>query len=221
MNKKQIVASVSEEIKNIFLSHPSSSHDWWHVLRVWNNAKHIGKKEGADLFVVELGALLHDINDWKYSKDGEDTKQKILDILTKYNIDSEIVEKVIFIAENISFKGGAPNKMKGLEGLVVQDADRLDAIGAIGIARAFSGAGEFKETFYDPAVPIPKFETEEGYVAFKKSDHKRTTINHFYEKLLRLKDLMNTATGKKLAKSRHEYMEKYLARFFKEWRGEL
>lgn len=198
------------------LSGEGSGHDWWHVYRVWKNAIHIGKGEKADMFIVELAALLHDIADWKFTGGDETVGPKLArEWLEKLNVDEKIITHVCEIIENISFKGaGVKNKIKTLEGRVVQDADRLDAIGAMGIARCFAYGGHKGREIHNPNIKPILHGTSEEY---KKSSS--PSINHFYEKLLLLKDLMNTKTGKQIAQARHKYMEEYLKQFYAEWEG--
>ena len=217
MNQQEIIQHIAEELKQEF-SNEASGHDWWHILRVWNNAKHIASDEKADLFIVELGALLHDIADWKFHKGDESIgPAKATALLKKYNVEESIIDQVCEIIKHISFKGAAvENKLTSLEGKIVQDADRLDAIGAIGIARAFAYGGFMKRSMHNPSEAAREDKDKESY--FKNQS---TTINHFYEKLLLLKDRMNTVSGKKLAEDRHRYMKEYLERFYKEWNGEM
>jgi uncharacterized protein len=191
-------------------------HDWWHIYRVWNNAKHIAQTEQVDQTVVELGALLHDIADSKFHNGDEEigpaTARKFLEA---QNTESNVIEHVENIIRNISFKGGNHTQsFKSLELDVVQDADRLDAIGAIGIARTFNYGGHFGRALYDPNIKPNLNMSKEEY---KKSQ--APTLNHFYEKLLLLKDRMNTKTGRKIANQRHEYMQGFLDQFFNEWEG--
>lgn len=191
-----------------------SSHDWFHVERVWRNARAIAQEEGADPTVVELGALLHDIADWKFHG-GDDSigPRMARDWMASQKVPAETIEHVCDIIAKLSFKGaGVKTDMPSLEGAIVQDADRLDAIGAIGVARAFAYGGHAGRALYDPAIPP---EEHQSFAAYKKN--KGPTINHFYEKLLLLKDRMNTATGRRLAAERHEFMEQFLAQFFAEW----
>lgn len=213
MNKKKIIEKTKEYVKQEMLK-GDSGHDWSHVLRVNNTAKMIAKKEKADLFIVELSTLFHDIADSKFTN-GDETiaPRKIKDFLNSLKVDTETIEKVNYIVEHMSFKKNQPSE-KSLEFKVVQDADRLDAIGAIGIARAFSFGGYKNRLMYNPEEKPNFNQTKEQYVKAEG-----TTINHFYEKLLLLKDLMNTETAKKLAKKRHKFMEKYLDQFYKEWNG--
>lgn len=215
MNKKKIIEKTKEYVKQEMLK-GDSGHDWSHVLRVNNTAKMIAKKEKADLFIVELSTLFHDIADSKFTN-GDETiaPRKIKDFLNSLKVDTETIEKVNYIVEHMSFKKNQPSE-KSLEFKVVQDADRLDAIGAIGIARAFSFGGYKNRLMYNPEEKPNLNQTKEQYVKAEG-----TTINHFYEKLLLLKDLMNTDTAKKLAEKRHKFMEKYLDQFYKEWNGKL
>jgi uncharacterized protein len=198
------------------LSGEGSGHDWWHVYRVWRMARRIGRAEGADLLVVELAALLHDIADWK-SHGGDSTvgPKMAREWLVSLGLDQAVIEHICQIVADISFKGaGVEQPVLSLEGKVVQDADRLDAMGAIGIARAFAYGGAKGRLIYDPDMKPIQHRTAE---AFLKSDG--TTINHFYEKLLLLKDRMNTTTGRAMAEERHQFMEEYLRQFFEEWEG--
>lgn len=208
---EQTIKYVKEELKGA-----EAGHDWFHIERVYNNALNLLKSEKAKEQVVILGALLHDIADSKFHN-GDETvgPKKANDFMTSIGIEEDVKEHVIKIIENISFKGGNfERKFASKELEVVQDADRLDAIGAIGIARAFQYGGFKNRTIHDPEEK-PKFNmTKEEY---KK--HTGSTVNHFYEKLLLLKDLMNTETGKQIAQNRHEYMEVFLKQFYNEWEG--
>lgn len=199
------------------LQHSESGHNWFHIERVWKNAKHIGQYERVDMLVVELAALLHDIADSKFYNGDETIGPKMArNFLESQGADTAIIEHVIHIMENMSFRSGydTPSFISP-ELQVVQDADRLDAIGAIGIARAFHYGGYKNREIYDPGIPPDLHMDKEAY---KKST--APTINHFYEKLLLLKDKMNTNTGKKIAEERHSFMEKYLQQFYAEWNGE-
>ncbi len=199
------------------LTNAEGGHDWFHTLRVYNNSLLIAKKENVDVFVVQLGALLHDIADSKFHG-GDETvgPKKAREFLFKQNVDSKVIEHVIQIIENISFKGGnEAQKFQSPELDVIQDADRLDAIGAIGIARTFNYGGFKNRPLYNPDIKPNLNMTKDEYKASKAP-----TINHFYEKLLLLKDRMNTKTGKKIALERHRYMEGFLDQFYAEWLGE-
>lgn len=216
MNNYRIVTVTSQYIRKK-LEGEGSGHDWWHIYRVWNLAKLIGRDEQADLFVVELAALLHDIADWKfYGGDEEIGPRLAREWLEKQRVDEQVIEQVCDIIVGISFKGaGVATKLKTIEGQVVQDADRLDALGAIGIARCFAYGGHKGREIYNPNIKPQKHQTSEEY---KKSSS--PSVNHFYEKLLLLKDLMNTNAGKRFAEKRHKFMELYLKEFYSEWRGE-
>lgn len=191
-------------------------HDWFHIERVHKNTLLIAKEESCNLLVCELGALLHDIADSKFHNGDETIGPKTArDFLEKENVSEEIIDHVIKIIENISFKGGNfEKKFHSIELEIVQDADRLDAIGAIGIARCFNYGGFKNRTLYNPEIQPNLNMTKDEY---KNADS--PTINHFYEKLLLLKDKMNTKTGKKIAADRHLYMEGFLKQFFAEWEG--
>ena len=198
------------------LENAESGHDWFHIERVYKNALLIANNENCDELVVQLGALLHDIADSKFHNGDETIGPKTARLfLEAENVANEIIEQVIFIIENISFKGGNfDRKSTSIELEIVQDADRLDAIGAIGIARTFNYGGFKNRQIYNPEiVPNLKMTKDE----YKKND--APTINHFYEKLLLLKDKMNTATGKKIAQERHDFMEQFLEQFYDEWNG--
>ncbi|MBA4152831.1 HD domain-containing protein [Flavobacterium sp.] len=199
------------------LQNAEGGHDWFHIERVYKNALSIAETETCDLTVVKLGALLHDIADSKFHDGDEEIgPQKARNYLESQKVSEEIIKHVIQIVENISFKGGNFEKQftsKELE--IVQDADRLDALGAIGIARTFNYGGFKNRSIYNPNIPPKLNMSKEEY---KKSD--APTLNHFYEKLLLLKDKMNTETGKKLAQDRHRFMELFLSQFYSEWEGE-
>jgi uncharacterized protein len=218
MSNTAIVQKTADFIEQKFAAE-GSGHDWWHMYRVWQLAKTIAEQEkGADMFVVELGALLHDIADWKFHDGDPEAGPKAATAwLTEQKVSSEVIDQVVYIVRHISFKGGTnKHAMQTLEGKIVQDADRLDAIGAIGIARTFTFGGSHGRVMYDPnSAP----QTFNSFEEFKASIKKGTTVNHFYEKLLLLKDGMHTTTAKKIAQSRHEYMEKFLDEFFAEWEG--
>lgn len=194
-----------------------SGHDWWHIDRVWRLAKRLQKSEGGDLLIVELAALLHDIADWKFHNGDLEAGPKAARVwLESLDAESAIIDHVCQIVRDISFKGaGVVTSMSTIEGQVVQDADRLDAIGAIGIARTFAYGGSKNREMYNPEKPP---ESHENFEQYKKSQG--ATINHFYEKLLLLKDRMNTDSAKKIALERHEFMERYLKQFYAEWAEE-
>ncbi len=209
---QKVIAYVQETLKGA-----EGGHDWWHIYRVWKSAKQIAQAEKVDLFVVELGALLHDIADSKFHDGDEEIgPQKSSAFLKSLEVDEATIIHVENIIRNISFKGGnEAQKFKSAELDVVQDADRLDAIGAIGIARTFNYGGFKNREIYNPNIEPDLNMTKEEY-----KNSTAPTINHFYEKLLLLKDRMNTATGKKMAEHRHQVMENYLEEFYKEWEGE-
>lgn len=200
------------------LENAEGGHDWFHIQRVYKNSLLIAQNEVCDIKVVQLGALLHDIADSKFH-DGNETigPKKAREFLESENVDPKMIEHVINIIENISFKGGNfDKKFSSIELDIIQDADRLDAIGAIGIARTFNYGGFKNRPLYNPVIPPNTKMTKEEY---KKNE--APTINHFYEKLLLLKDKMNTETGKQIAQQRHRYMEGFLAQFYAEWEGDL
>lgn len=201
------------------LANAEGGHDWFHIERVYKNSMLIAKSEPVDEFVVALSALLHDIADSKFYNGDESLGPKLArEFLFKQNVDSAIIEHVVQIIKNISFKSGleGKQKFKSAELDVVQDADRLDAIGAIGIARTFNYGGFKNRAIYNPEIPPNLNMTKEAYKASTAP-----TINHFYEKLLLLKDKMNTKTGKSLAVKRHEFMQAYLQQFYAEWNGKV
>ena len=199
------------------LADAEGGHDWWHIYRVWKTAMHIAQNESGDMFVVELGALLHDIADSKFhGGDEEIGPERARKFLESLQVEEDVILHVENIISNISFKGGKlPQKFKSPELDVIQDADRLDALGAIGIARTFNYGGHKGRTIYNPEIKPNLDLSKEQY---KNSD--APTLNHFYEKLLLLKNLMNTETGKKMAEDRHNFMLAYLDQFYKEWEGE-
>lgn len=191
-------------------------HDWFHIQRVYKNAMLIAKDESVDPFIVALGALLHDIADSKFHN-GDETvgPKRARDFLSNLDVDPQVIDHVVKVIDNISFKGGHIKQIFTSPELdVVQDADRLDAIGAIGIARCFNYGGFKNRALYDPEIAPNLHMNKEEY-----KNSKAPTINHFYEKLLLLKDKMNTKTGKQLAQKRHEVMEGFLEQFYKEWNG--
>jgi uncharacterized protein len=200
------------------LENAEGGHDWFHIERVYKNALLIAKEEKCDLEVVKLAALLHDIADSKFHNGDESVGPKTAKtFLEAQNVKEETILHVIAIIENISFKGGNfDQNFYSIELAIVQDADRLDAIGAIGIARTFNFGGFKNRTLYNPEIAPNLSMSKEEY---KKSE--APTINHFYEKLLLLKDKMNTETGKKIAKKRHDFMIHFLAQFYAEWDGEV
>lgn len=219
MEQNEIISKTVSFVKSV-LKNAEGGHDWFHIERVWKNAKHIALNEEADLFIVELGALLHDIADSKFHNGDENIgPEKAEEFLKSIGVEDEVVDHIKNIIRNISYKSSLEkNKSKRFtskEMEIIQDADRLDAIGAIGIARTFNYGGFKNREIYNPGINPETNLTKEAY---KKSS--APTINHFYEKLLLLKDQMNTVTGKKIAEGRHRYMEEFLEQFYKEWNGE-
>jgi len=208
----KIINNVATEIKEKFQPEPSG-HDWWHIYRVWQMAKKLTKFEKVDKFVVEIAALLHDIADWKFyggdEKAGSNAAKKLLN---KYKIEPEKINHICEIIDHVSFKGAkVKNNMQSLEGKIVQDSDRLDAMGAIGIARTFHYGGYTSRQIYNPEIKSVLHRTKDAYLK-----NNAPTINHFYEKLLLLKDMMHTRQAKKIALKRHNYMLKYINRLQKE-----
>ena len=212
----QLINTTVEFVKET-LKEAEGGHDWWHIYRVWKTTIHIATKEKANLLVAQLGALLHDIADSKFHNGDETIGPKLAtDFLVSQNVSPETINAVQYSIKYISFKGGF-NKIENptIELQVVQDADRLDAIGAIGIARTFNYGGFKNRPLYNPNIPPEKYTHKEAYKL-----NNAPTINHFYEKLLLLKDTMNTKTGRLLAEERHQFMLSYLEQFYKEWEGE-
>lgn len=207
------ITFVQEKLQGI-----EAGHNWFHIERVWQNAKNICLNENGDLLVVELAALLHDIADAKFHDGDDDIGSEVAaEFLSRHYVNTNTINHVKNIIKNVSFAGGNQvMDFSSLELQIVQDADRLDAIGAIGIARAFNYGGYKGRELYDPAIPPRLGMTKEEY-----RKHSSPTLNHFYEKLLLLKDRMNTTTGKKMALERHQFMEDFLHRFLNEWQGKM
>jgi len=216
MNNDELISKTEEFVKET-LKDAEGGHDWWHIYRVWQNAKHIAETEDVDLVVVEIGALLHDIADAKFHDGDEEIGPKTArDFLETQKVSEDIVSHVENIVRHISYKGNLDGqKWMSPELAVVQDADRLDALGAIGIGRTFCFGGHKGNAMHNPSILPRETVSKEEY---KKNDS--TTVNHFHEKLLLLKGLMNTKTGKQIAEGRHKYMEDFLEQFNKEWNGE-
>jgi len=215
MNNSELINKTIAFVKEK-LNDAEGGHDWFHIERVYKNALLIAKDTDCNLTVVQLGALLHDIADSKFHNGDETIGPKTARLfLESENVEEVIIQHVVNIIENISFKGGNfEKKFSSIELNIVQDADRLDAIGAIGVARAFNYGGFKNRALYDPEIaPVTNMTKEE----YKKNN--APTVNHFYEKLLLLKDKMNTETGKQIAAERHKYMELFLAQFYAEWEG--
>lgn len=217
MNNQQLIDNTKQFVKDT-LKDAEGGHDWFHTERVYNNALLISKGETVNELVVALGALLHDIADSKFNNGDDTVGPKIAaEFLVKQNVSTEVINHVIKIIENVSFSSNidktAAFHSKELE--VIQDADRLDALGAIGIARTFNYGGFKNRALYNPGIKPNLNLTKEEYKASTAP-----TINHFYEKLLLLKDKMNTKTGRKIAEERHNYMVDFLKQFYAEWHGE-
>lgn len=208
MDKDVILKETKSFVKDK-LYKEGSGHDWFHIKRVYNLATYICEKEGGDKFIIKMASLLHDIDDWKFSNNNKTTES----FLESICIDEESIYKIMNIITTMSYKGGVVNSYQNnLEGKIVQDADRLDAMGAIGIARAFTYGGSKNRLMYDPHIKPKNFQNLDEV---KNLDNH--TINHFYEKLLKLKDLINTDTAKQIAEERHRFMEIYLDEFYYEW----
>ncbi len=213
MDKQEILNKAEQFAKEV-LEKDSSGHDWWHIYRVARSAKTIAVQEGADTFICEMAALLHDIADEKLTGNEELGLKKVNNWLIQHGVHTTDTAHVMEIISNMSFKGGGRPPMPTLEGKIVQDADRLDAIGAVGISRVFAYSGAKNRLIHDPQLKPREQMTIEEY---RKGNG--TGINHFYEKLLKLKDLMNTDYAKKMAEDRHRFMEDYLNQFYQEWEG--
>ena len=215
MDHKNIIDRTVEFVKSK-LSQTEGGHDWWHIYRVWKTANTIAENEDCDIFVVNLAALLHDIADSKFHDGNEDIGPRIAeDYLRSLNVELKTINSIVHIIRNMSFKNTFDNVTnESIEMNIVRDADRLDAIGAIGIARTFNYGGFKGSEIFNPDIPPVEYKTKEEY-----KNSKSTTINHFYEKLLKLKDLMKTDTGKMMANQRHSYMLQYLDQFYAEWNG--
>ena len=207
--EKDIIINKTRAFVKDKLQNEGSGHDWFHIERVYNLATYLCKKENGDEFIIKMAVLLHDIDDWKFSNNNNTTK----DFLQSLNIDPSSYNKIMNIINTISYKGGIENSAQhDIEGKIVQDADRLDAMGAIGIARTFTYGGNKNRLIYNPSIKPKEFNSLEEV---KNSNNH--TINHFYEKLLKLKNLMNTDTAKQIAEERHRFMELFLDEFYYEW----
>jgi uncharacterized protein len=215
--KQQVIFNTLKYVESTLEGEPTG-HDWWHSYRVWKMAKRIAAKEHADTYVVQLAAILHDIADYKlHGGDEEIGPRTARKWLESQGVDEGVTSKVCFIVRNMNYQGALGKSIPlPIEGMVVRDADWLDAIGAIGVARTFAYGGFHKRPMYDPKIrPVMHRSAEE----YKKGG--LTTINHFYEKLLLLREKMSTKTGKQIAFKRERFMREYLARFFAEWDGKL
>ena len=211
----KIISDAIEFIKNLF-KNEYSGHDCFHTLRVYKTASKIAQEENADLQTVQLAALLHDADDVKLSPQTSEHKDRAVAFLKEHGVADERIQAICTIINEVSFKGTDSVVPLSIEGKCVQDADRLDAIGAIGIARAFAYGGSHRRAMHDPEVEPKKNMNEEEY-----RNSRSTTINHFYEKLFLLKNMMNTAAARRLATQRDEFMKTYLSQFFSEWEGLL
>ncbi len=216
VSPNQIVTETVAYVKRE-LQHAEGGHDWWHIYRVWQTAQRIAAEEQVNALVVDLGALLHDIADSKFHNGDEEIGPRKAEVfMQSIGVPDSITDHVVQIIRNVSFKGGKQAAtFHSPELAVVQDADRLDALGAIGVARAFNYGGFKNRALYDPTIAPDLHMDKEQY-----KNSTAPTINHFYEKLLLLKDRMHTATGKRMAESRHQFMEQYLGQFYAEWEGE-
>lgn len=214
MNK--YVQKVSAAVRKA-MTGDGSGHDWWHVWRVWRLAERISRREsGSDPLIVSLGALLHDLGDWKFHDgDEEAAPREAARLLRRFKAPPEVIVRVAAVCREVSFKGaGVPDRPSSIECRIVQDADRLDAIGAIGVARAFAYGGSRSRSLYEPGVqPV----LHGSFAAYKKS--RGHTVNHFHEKLLLIKARLHTREARRIAKERHAFMREYLRRFHREWDG--
>lgn len=210
----QLIAKTEEFVKQE-MSTDSTGHDWFHIDRVRKMALEIWEKEKVgDPFIIELAAILHDISDEKLNSTKEEGEEKLTSFLNQLTLEQSKKNQIKEIIETISFKGGNNQSITSHEAAIVQDADRLDAIGAIGIARAFAYGGKKGQPIYDPFISVRASMTNEEYRKGNSS-----SINHFYEKLLKLKEKMNTTTGREIAERRHEFMESFLHEFYNDWNG--
>lgn len=213
--QEQVIQDTAEFVKSV-LSTDTSGHDWWHIYRVVQMTERITAIEGANRFVTVMAALLHDVADEKLNPSKEIGMRKVTDWLDTQPIDVSDIEHIVEIIATMSYNGGNNPPVRTLEGQIVQDADRLDAIGAISIARVFVYSGHTGRPIHDPEIPVRTSMTPEQY-----RNEKSTAINHFYEKLLKLKDMINTPSARVIAEERHQYMQEYVDRFYKEWNGEI
>ncbi|MCC5893926.1 MAG: HD domain-containing protein [Alkalibacterium sp.] len=211
MNKEVIVADTKEMVRTK-LKNEGTGHDWYHIERVWKTASKLAEKEQANSYIVELAALLHDLIDDKLVTSKDKAIEEVEYWLEGAGVSSKDTERIMDIIQTISYKGGNGRRLASLEAQIVQDADRLDAIGAIGIARCFAYAGSKGDLLFDPELSVRDEMTEQEY-----REGPSSAIHHFYEKLLKLKELMNTEAAKEIAEERHSFMEEYLMTFFEEW----
>lgn len=209
---REIIDNIRHQIHKEFEGE-GSGHDWWHIHRVVENALHLQELEGGERDLIEIAALVHDVGDHKFHKEANAAETLITKLLKEVGLEKKFIQKVVQIVAEVSYKGaGVQTNANSLEAKIVQDADRLDAIGAIGVGRAFAFGGNRNRLMYEPDH-TPSLHTDfESY----KND-KGHTINHFYEKLLLLKDRMQTDSGRKIAQERHQFMQTFLEQFYKEW----
>lgn len=211
----EIISRTENYVRSV-LQNEATGHDWYHIERVWKNALLIHKQERAgDLFVIEMAALLHDIPDGKLNPSEEEGWKKLNQYINTLELPDSMVTHILECIESVSYKGGRVTNLKTIEAKIVQDADRLDAIGAIGIARTFAFGGKKAQPLYDPEIAVRGEMTTEEYRHGKSS-----SVHHFYEKLLKLRELMNTSAARQLAEQRHEFMEDFLNQFYREWNGQ-
>ncbi|WP_195574255.1 HD domain-containing protein [Paenibacillus sp. 1001270B_150601_E10] len=213
---RESVVAAAEAFAKSELEHDPTGHDWWHVYRVVKMAEHLALQEGAEVALCKLAAALHDVADEKLNDSKEAGLAKVGEWLSQQPLSENEQAHIMEIISTMSYAAGKNPPMRTLEGQIVQDADRLDAIGAIAIARTFLYAGWKGDPIHDPTLPIRESMTIEQY-----RGEKSTAINHFYEKLLKLKDKLNTPTAKQLGEERHRYMKGYLEQFKREWEGEV
>lgn len=211
MNREHIVNDTANMVKEKMKS-DGSGHDWYHIERVWKTALKLAEQERANRFIVEMAALLHDLIDDKLVQDTQHATSEVEYWLEGAGVAQKESARIMEIIQSISFKGGSHSNHLTLEGQIVQDADRLDAIGAIGIARCFAYSGSKGQLLFDPTLSVRENLSEKEY-----REGKSSAIHHFYEKLLKLKDLMNTDSAKEMAEDRHRFMEDFLTHFFTEW----
>lgn len=217
-NRQKEAIKQTEHFVYHLLKEDASGHDWWHIQRVRNLAETIAaqEKEAANPFIYEMAALLHDVADEKINRNSESGEKKLFDWLHTIKLEKKEKEAILEIILNISYKGGTnKTKLASIEGKIVQDADRLDALGAIGIARTMAYTGARGRLIHDPDASYSR----ENLTLEQYRSDEGTAVMHFYEKLFKLKDLMNTSTGRKIASKRHDYMENYLKEFYEEWEG--
>ncbi|WP_342387328.1 HD domain-containing protein [Salinicoccus bachuensis] len=214
MDHHSIIEDAKAQVYD-FHSSDSTGHDYWHVMRVYNNARMIQSQEGGDRFIIEVAALFHDMIDYKLTDDEHAQLDGIKAFLSRRGVGADVIERITHAMQAVSFKGGNNTvAVESVEDAIVQDADRLDALGAVGIARTFIYGGNKRHELYHPDRAAREDLTFEQY-----SQEDNTMINHFYEKLLRLKNLMHTDTARSVAEERHRFMEMYLEQFYQEWEG--